>query len=112
VIGVILAKHWLRQPNEQFTGADGFELVFRAIRDISTITNGFDHIAIGTDLDGFIDPITPCSNFAQTMDLVAAIQKEFPDHADQILFKNALRVLRDGWQGVSDSATNSLLGDA
>jgi microsomal dipeptidase-like Zn-dependent dipeptidase len=100
VIGLILAEHWLRQPREQFGGPDGFELLFRAIRCIHEVTHSYDNIAIGTDLDGFIQPITLCQNYSETPKLVNAIQGEYPEHADKILFKNALRVLQDGWRGV------------
>jgi membrane dipeptidase len=102
VVGVILAKHWLRHRTEQFTAIDGFELLFRAIRYISSLTQNFDHIAIGTDLDGFIEPITPCRNYNETPNLVKAIEQEFPGHADKILFKNALRVLHAGWRGATE----------
>jgi microsomal dipeptidase-like Zn-dependent dipeptidase len=103
VVGVILAKHWLRHRSEQFGGPDGLDLLFRTIRYIGNLTKNFDHIAIGTDLDGFIDPITPCGNYAETTNLVAAVQGEFPAHADKILYKNALRVLHAGWRGVPDN---------
>jgi membrane dipeptidase len=100
VVGVILYPHWLRQPAEQIFGADGFPLVFKTIQHIADVTN-FDHVAIGTDLDGFIQPVKGCETYAQTPALVSAIQARFPHDADKILFGNALRVLSSGWKGVS-----------
>ena len=99
VIGVILYPHWLRHPDEQIFGADGFPIVFKTIQHIADVA-GFDHIAIGSDLDGFITPVKGCETYAQTPALVAAIQARFPKNADQILFGNALRVLNAGWKGV------------
>jgi len=99
VIGVILCPHWLRQPAEQIFGADGFPLVLKAIQQIADASS-FDHVAIGTDLDGFITPVKGCETYAQTPALVAAIQARFPGNADKILFGNALRVLNAGWKGV------------
>lgn len=99
LIGVILSPYWLRQPEEQIFGADGFPIVFKTINHIAKITS-FDHVAIGTDLDGFIHPIRGCETYAQTPALVSAIQTRYPRDADKILFANALRVLKAGWRGV------------
>ena len=99
VIGVILFPHWLRQPAEQIFGADGFPLVFQTMQHIADVV-GFDHVAIGTDLDGFIQPVKGCETYAQTPALVSAIQARFPNHAEKILFGNALRALNAGWKGV------------
>jgi membrane dipeptidase len=99
VIGVILSPHWLRHPDEQIFGADGFPIVFKTIQHIADVSN-FDHVAIGSDLDGFIKPVKGCETYAQTPALVAAIQARFPKDADKILFGNALRVLSAGWKGI------------
>jgi microsomal dipeptidase-like Zn-dependent dipeptidase len=99
VIGVILFPHWLRQPDEQIFGADGFTLLFNTIQHIADVA-GFDHVAIGSDLDGFITPVKGCETYGQTPALVSAIQARFPHDADNILFGNALRVLNAGWKGV------------
>jgi microsomal dipeptidase-like Zn-dependent dipeptidase len=99
VVGVILYPHWLRQPDEQIFGADGFPVLFKTIEHIADVTS-FDHVAIGTDLDGFIKPVKGCETYAQTPALAAAIQARFPGDADKILFRNALRVLNAGWKGV------------
>jgi microsomal dipeptidase-like Zn-dependent dipeptidase len=100
VVGVILYPHWLRHPDEQIFGADGFPIVFKTIQHIADVV-GFDHVAIGSDLDGFIKPVKGCETFAQTPALESAIQARFPNDAEKILFRNALRVLNAGWKGVS-----------
>jgi len=99
MIGVILFPHWLRQPEDQIFGPDGFTLVFDTMQHIAEVTS-FDHVGIGSDLDGFITPVKGCETYAQTPALVAAIQARFPKDADKILFGNALRVLNVGWKGV------------
>ena len=106
IIGVILFPHWLRQPNEQIFGADGFPLVFNTIQHIADVV-GFDDVAIGSDLDGFIQPVKGCETYAQTpapgggdSSAFWAIQARFLQDADKILSGNALRVLSAGWKGV------------
>jgi microsomal dipeptidase-like Zn-dependent dipeptidase len=73
VVGIILGTHWLRQPREQIFGPKGFELVFRAIDCVHQWTGSYNHIAIGSDLDGFIQPIEGCETYADTPALVRAI---------------------------------------
>ena len=100
VIGVILFPHWLRQPDEQLGGRDGFPLVFDTIDHVRQVTGNYDHIAIGSDLDGFIRPLHACQNYAETPALVAAIEAKYGTAtAEKILFRNALDVLERGWKG-------------
>lgn len=100
VIGVILYPYWLRQPSEQLAGDDSIRVVFNAIDCIHEITGSYDHIAIGTDLDGFIRPIEECPDYSHTAAVVTAIQQQYPDVADQLLWSNARDVLTRGWKGV------------
>ena len=99
VVGVILFPYWLRQPADQVFGKDGFPLVYDAIDWLHSITGNYDHIAIGTDLDGFIQPIHGCCDYSQTPALVAAIRARYGPDADKILWRNALDVLQRGWKG-------------
>jgi len=99
VIGVILFPHWLRQPDDQIFGSRKLSLVLDTMQHIANVAN-FDHVAIGTDLDGFIEPVEDCDKYSKTPALVSAIQARFPQHADQILSGNALRVLAAGWKGI------------
>jgi len=100
VVGVILFPYWLRQPADQIFGKDGFPLLFDAIDWLESITGSYDHIAVGTDLDGFIQPIRGCADYSQTPALVAAIRARYAQAADKILWGNALDVLQRGWKGV------------
>jgi microsomal dipeptidase-like Zn-dependent dipeptidase len=101
VVGLILAPHWLRQPSEQIFGPDGYQLLFNAIDCVHAWTGSYNHIAIGSDFDGFIQPIKTCANYAQTPGLVEAIRGKYPRAADKILYRNALDVLERGWKGVA-----------
>ena len=57
------------------------------IDHISSVTKTFDHIGIGTD-----------ENFSKIPVLESALQDLYGDEvAQQILWKNALRVLKQGW---------------
>jgi microsomal dipeptidase-like Zn-dependent dipeptidase len=102
VVGIILGTHWLRQPREQIFGPNGFDLVFRAIDCVHQWTGCYDHIAIGSDLDGFIQPIEGCETYANTPALVRAIQQKYPKAAEKILYANAVDVLERGWKGAPD----------
>jgi microsomal dipeptidase-like Zn-dependent dipeptidase len=100
VIGIILAPYWLRHPSEQVFGRSDVSLMFDAIDWIEDITGSLDHVAIGSDLDGFIQPIHECCDYSQTPALVAALRAKYPGAADKILWGNALDVLQRGWKGV------------
>jgi len=101
VIGVILYPYWLREPSQQFFGDESVRLVFRAIDAIKEITSNYDSIAIGTDLDGFIQPVKECPDWGHTPALAAAIRAQYGDDtADGILWRNARDVLARGWTGV------------
>ena len=101
VVGLILAPHWLRQPSEQIFGPDGYQILFNAINCVHDWTGSYAPIAIGSDLDGFIQPIKTCENYAETPSLVEAIRRKYPRAADRILYGNALDVLERGWKGVA-----------
>jgi microsomal dipeptidase-like Zn-dependent dipeptidase len=100
VVGIILFPHWLRQPDQQLIGPSNISLVFQAIDYIKDVTSSYRNIAIGTDLDGFIEPISDCQNWAQTPNLVRLIQARYPDAYERILCWNAVETLQAGWKGV------------
>ena len=60
----------------------------------------WDHVAIGTDFDGFTDPPDDCDSAAQ-LPLIRELLEEkgvSRADADAVLGGNARRVLRDGWR--------------
>jgi membrane dipeptidase len=60
---------------------------------------GIDHVAIGTDFDGFTDPPDDINDPAMFPDLQSELKNSgFTDPEIEKIFKtNALRVLMDGW---------------
>jgi microsomal dipeptidase-like Zn-dependent dipeptidase len=99
IIGIILAPFWLREPSQQLFGATDVSLVFKAIDYIYSVVGTYDVIGIGSDLDGFIHPISGCEDFAHTPALVAAIRSKYPSVAERILWGNAVDVLERAWTG-------------
>jgi microsomal dipeptidase-like Zn-dependent dipeptidase len=100
VVGVIFYTHWLRRQHQIDLRGD-LRLITDVIDHIRLITGSYDHVAIGSDLDGFIDPIRTCSNYSE----MSILSKHLIDtygaaNAERILFENARRVLHEGWTGV------------
>lgn len=100
IIGVIFFDHWLQatDPNSPFKVHSGVQLVIDTIQYLKDLMGTFDHIGIGTDLDGFIVPVAGLENYSNVQHLAAALQDNFGmDAARQIMHQNALRVLKQGW---------------
>lgn len=99
VIGVIFYTQWLRTGLDDPRG--DAQLITDVIDYIHGVTNSFDNIAIGSDLDGFIDPIQLCSNYSKMSAIVDPIMYRYGQIAgEKILYRNALRVLHAGWTGI------------
>jgi len=96
VIGVIAFKHWLHDPARPKERQD-LTIMLRAIEHVRTIA-GDDHVAIGCDLDGFIEPVEGLDRIANLGRLRNALLDAYSeDLAEKILWKNALRALMLGW---------------
>lgn len=94
VIGVIVYPYWL-QPCGQ--NADGLDLVVDTI-NYFVCKASIDHVAIGTDMDGFIQPVRECPNYSAVGMIEECIRARFSKtDAEKILWRNALRVLQAGW---------------
>jgi microsomal dipeptidase-like Zn-dependent dipeptidase len=102
VVGLIMAQHQLRdgvprQPGRGFEASIG---VIRAhVDQIAKITRSHDHVAIGSDFDGFIKPtMAGLQSMADMARLEEALIREYGEtKAELICSGNALRVLRAGW---------------
>jgi microsomal dipeptidase-like Zn-dependent dipeptidase len=104
VIGLIMAQHQLNdglRKHKDYTKtlAESLEVICAHIDRIAKITDGYDHIALGTDFDGFIKPtMGGLEEMAHLADLDAALRKKYGDEAtDKMTSGNALRVLRRLW---------------
>jgi membrane dipeptidase len=73
-------------------------VLFAHIDKIAAITGDYRHVAIGTDLDGFIKPVlTGLDAMADLAKLEQALEAKYGEDAKLIASDNALRVLRQLW---------------
>jgi microsomal dipeptidase-like Zn-dependent dipeptidase len=107
VMGVILCDHYARDGIRQArtkTFADSLEIIYRQIDTIVAITGSTDHVAIGSDLDGFIKPtlaeLDGPSAFPRLEE--ALVNRYGSAAAEQFASGNALRVL-DYWGAARDA---------
>ena len=100
VIGLILARHQLNEKAEVADEDDPAETPRTLVRHINAIracvpdhTNA--HVAIGSDLDGFIKPtVAGIETVSDLATLVAPLRDAYGDDAEMILSGNAMRVAR------------------
>jgi membrane dipeptidase len=108
VIGIIFMNYWIRG----FEGEPdyGIDSIVKTVVDIAKICSetedesnlnslNFDHIAIGTDMDGFTQPIDDLYDSSQMIKLTQALLDRglSSNNIQKILGINAMRVLREGW---------------
>lgn len=107
VMGCILCQHYItsglgeRVRNRK----NSMDALCRHIDRVHEVTGSFDHIAIGSDLDGYIKPALPgLEHMGHMRPLQEALQERYgPENAEKISNDNALRVLRSGWRGAPPS---------
>ena len=102
VVGLIMAQYQLNDglfEGHTTTFEETKTIIFRHVDKIAQVTGGYDHLAIGSDLDGFIKPTaTGIEGSGDLARLEAALRERYAaDDAEKILSGNVLRVLRDGW---------------
>jgi microsomal dipeptidase-like Zn-dependent dipeptidase len=94
VVGIIVAKFWLMGTGN----ATGFDWLCKAITHVRNL-GGDDAVCIGTDLDGFIQPISGVANFSAMNSLAKKLAKNFDgesEFVEKLLWKNAYRILHFG----------------
>ena len=93
VIGLIFAQHQIKdglQRKDTKTLAESLDLLGRHIEAI-----GPEHVAIGSDLDGFIKPtLGGIESAADLKPFADGLRARYPDTAQAMLEGNALRVIR------------------
>lgn len=97
VVGVIFMPYWLDRTHP----GPGLEAIWRTMEQIRQWSGGgWDHVAIGTDFDGFTDPPDDCDSEAQLPRVRELLEgKGLTRHeVEAILGGNARRVLRNGWR--------------
>jgi microsomal dipeptidase-like Zn-dependent dipeptidase len=101
VIGLILARHQLNENAEVANPDDPAETPPLLRRHIDAIrlhvpTHTNAHVAIGSDLDGFIKPtVAGIETAGDLRMLVEPLKKAYGDDAEMILSGNAMRVARE-----------------
>jgi|SRR5215203_1275015 len=108
VVGLIMAQHQLNDgllPKGTHTETieESMPILFQHIDKIKEATGSYDHIALGTDLDGFIKPsIGGIENISDLPALAPRLTDRYGrEVAEQIMWGNAFNVIQRVW---SDAA--------
>jgi membrane dipeptidase len=96
VVGVIFMPYWLHSAHPE----DGLDAIWRTMNTVRDWTGSWEHVAIGTDFDGFTDPPDDCKNSSELPRVRKVLEANGLAAADieAVLGDNARRVLRDGWR--------------
>ncbi len=102
VVGLIMAQHQLNdgvRSEHTTTLSESLDVIFRHIDKIAEVTGGYEHVALGTDFDGFIKPtMSGLETPADLPLLEQALQARYGDeNAERMMWSNALRVLQTLW---------------
>lgn len=97
VVGVIFMPYWLDESHP----GPGLEAIWQTMDTVRQWSGGsWQHVAIGTDFDGFTDPADDCSNEGE-LPLVREMLEDkrvAEEDVKAILGGNARHVLRKGWR--------------
>jgi microsomal dipeptidase-like Zn-dependent dipeptidase len=102
VIGVIACEHWAADGRKTpKTFAESVALVGEHIERVRQVTRSDDHIAIGTDLDGYIKPALHGLEHLGHMKALqeALVARYDATVAEKFCSGNLLRVLDGYWRG-------------
>lgn len=103
VMGVIACEHWGCDgpPPTPKTFEESVEVICTHINRIVDVTRSDDHVAIGSDLDGYIKPaLHDLEHEGRMKDLEAALVKEYgAERARKFCSGNVLNLLRSYWRG-------------
>jgi microsomal dipeptidase-like Zn-dependent dipeptidase len=102
VVGLIMSEHFICDGRKKPRSFDeSFELLCVHIERIREITGSDDHIAFGTDIDGFIKPaLRGLEHLGRMRKLQAELSRQYPEGnaAEKFASGNALRVLEAVWR--------------
>jgi microsomal dipeptidase-like Zn-dependent dipeptidase len=94
VVGVIFMNYWLMPHETQ----RGLNFIVRTLNHFAD-AGGIEHVAIGSDFDGFTDPPDDLKDASEFPKLTQHLLAEgyCLEHIQKIWGGNILRVLREGW---------------
>ncbi len=102
VVGLIMAQHQLKdgiRRRHTKNLDESLKVIFAHIDKIAEITKSYEHIALGTDFDGFIKPtMGGLESMGDLEKLEGPLRKRYGADAELMMSGNALRVLRELWQ--------------
>lgn len=96
LIGVIAMPYWLSEDE----GRPGAELMADTMAHVADVAGSWDHVAIGSDFDGFTTPPDDVRDASELGAVTRALLARGVTEADmlKVLGGNADRVLRAGWR--------------
>ncbi|HVO53627.1 MAG TPA: membrane dipeptidase [Solirubrobacterales bacterium] len=102
VVGLIMAHHLLNDGLHEDDPGD-LATTLRSVRfhigKLHELTGSYRHIGLGSDLDGFIKPMVGGIEMARDLaPLAEALHGDYPEHAEAMLFGNALRALEAAYR--------------
>jgi microsomal dipeptidase-like Zn-dependent dipeptidase len=104
VVGLIMAQHQLNDGLRKHgdyteTLAESLPLIYEHIDKLAELTGGYDHIALGTDFDGFIKPtMGGIDTMGDLAPFEAALEEKYgAEAARKMTSDNALRIFRKLW---------------
>jgi microsomal dipeptidase-like Zn-dependent dipeptidase len=105
LIGVVFIKYWLVGKEEKdfwifdLFSDPGFKYIYKTIKYIHRVTGTYDNIALGSDFDGFTDPLDDLKGSSKFPELINYLSnKGISDvNLEKITSGNILRVLKEGW---------------
>ena len=111
VIGLIMAQHQMCDGLSRLRVRSldrSIEIICNHIDRMAAVTGHHNHLAIGSDLDGFIKPtMRGIESMADMARLERELKRRYGEEvAHKICFDNAMRVLEEGWGGGTGDGVN------
>jgi microsomal dipeptidase-like Zn-dependent dipeptidase len=96
VAGVIFMPYWLDESKPK----KGLDVIWRTMEQLREWSGSWEHVAIGTDFDGFTDPPDDCASSGELPKIRDRLDEEGLSTAEveAVLGGNARRVLKKGWR--------------
>ncbi|HYV94941.1 MAG TPA: membrane dipeptidase [Chitinophagales bacterium] len=96
VLGIIFMDYWLNGDEDN---GNGIDVVIETIKEIKNICGDYNHIAIGSDLDGFTEVPKDLKGIEYMPRLIDEMERQGISKEDylKICFNNYKRVLQNGW---------------